>query len=248
MRRGSRNIIIAATILIVAGVGVLLRGPLLDALAAGQSVVAGWIIAWPALGAVLYVAIVAVGKVTPFPGGLLLMASGGFFFGPVLGALLGAFGSALSAVLVALIGRALLRDAILRRWGRYLEPYADPIKEDGFNYILAARLFPVVPAWLVNLVPVVFAIPLRAVLLATFLGLLPVAFILASLGQQVSDLSQMDDVAAQSVLTPGLVLPLGALALLSLGPVIVKLIRRRRRLAREAAMGAKGRDKHTPGV
>lgn len=196
--------------------------------------------AWPALGALLYVAVVAVGKVTPFPGGLILMASGGFFFGPYLGAVLGAFGSGLSAVLVALVGRAILRDPILRRWGGRLKPLEKPMAEDGFNYILACRLFPVVPAWLVNLLPVVFPIRLPSVLLATSIGLLPMGFILSSLGHQVSTLAQMDEVAATSLLTPQIVLPMGALALLSLGPVALKLARRRRRAAREAATRERG--------
>ncbi len=53
-----------------------------------------WVEVWPLAAAVIYVLVVTVGKVTPFPGCFLLMFSGGFLFGSMFGALLSALGSA----------------------------------------------------------------------------------------------------------------------------------------------------------
>ncbi len=211
-------------------------GNALARLGMGLDAVNAWVAAAPVAGAVAYVAVVTVGKISPVPGGLVLLASGGVLFGGVAGAILGAIGSALSAVLVGTVGRRLFQQAIHRRWGARLAAVEGPVVEDGFTFILAARLVPVLPASLVNLVPVVFPVPLPAVFLATVIGVLPVSFIMASLGSHLSSLSDVESVADQTVLTPGLVLPLIGLALLALGPVVVKHVRRRRARRRAQAL------------
>ncbi|MCG5524896.1 VTT domain-containing protein [Ectothiorhodospira haloalkaliphila] len=183
----------------------------------------------PALAGVIYVLVVTFGKVTPFPGGFLLMLSGGFLFGAPVGAVLSALGSASSAVMVGGIGRWLFFDAIHRRWGSHLARFQDTVATNGFNFILAARLFPIVPAWIINLMPVVFPIPFRHVWMATFLGLIPLSFVVASLGEGLSNLAQVEDLSPSDVFRPSLLLPLAGLALLALAPSAVRLWRQRRR-------------------
>lgn len=193
-----------------------------------EAAVTAWVDANPVVAAVLYVITVALGKVSPFPGGIILMLAGGYLFGPVSGALLAAAGASMSAALVAIVGRQLLFGPIHRRWGARLAPIEEPMTEDGFSYLLAARLLPVLPAWLVNLVPVAFPIPVSRVMLATFLGLLPISFVLANVGNQLSTLAMVEGVPTDILLRPGLLLPLAGLALLALVPVIYKHRRRRR--------------------
>ena len=176
-----------------------------------------WVQIWPLAAAVIYVLVVAVGKVTPFPGG--------FLFGPGLGAVLSALGSAFSAVMIAALGRWLFHDPIHRRWGARLASVTPGVTANGFHFILAARLFPLVPAWAVNIVPVIFPIPLSRVLVATFLGLLPLSFVVATLGHQVSSIAAAAEFALSDVLTPQLLLALAALAALAL---LAPLLRVRR--------------------
>jgi len=185
-------------------------------LSGSQSSLTDWVEVWPVAAAAVYVLVVTVGKVTPFPGGFLLMFTGGFLFGPELGAVLSAVGSAFSAVMIAALGRRLFYQPIHRLWGERLASVAPTVTANGFHFILAARLFPLVPAWAVNVVPVIFRIPLNRVLLATFLGLLPLSFVVATLGHQVSGIAAAGEVALRDVLTPQLLLALAALAALAL--------------------------------
>lgn len=229
--RSRHAALIAAVVLLAAG-GLLAarREAVFAWLHAAQHGIEGWVAAHPLPAALAYVAATALGKVTPFPGGLVMMLAGGFLFGALAGGLLAAAGAAASAGLVALAGRHWLRDAIVGRWGGRLSWIERAAARDGFNYLLALRLLPVVPAWLVNLLPVVAPIPLPRVLLATFLGLLPVSFIVASLGSRLSRLSEgAEALSAQALFQPGILLPLLALAALSLAPVIVRRYRERRR-------------------
>jgi uncharacterized membrane protein YdjX (TVP38/TMEM64 family) len=214
---------------LLAGVGAaVLFGPrLLGWVADSQANLLLWVEVWPLAAAAIYVLVVTVGKVTPFPGGFLLMFSGGFLFGGVYGALLSAIGSAFSAVMIALVGRWLFQEPIRRRWGGRLSRVEPTVTANGFHFILAARLLPVVPAWAVNVVPVLFPIALGKVLVATFLGLLPLSFAVASLGQQVSGLTQAGEFAMTDVLTPQLLMALAALATLALLPPLLRARRAR---------------------
>lgn len=192
-------------------------GPwLLGWAADSQATLLLWVDVWPLAAAAIYLLVVTVGKVTPFPGGFLLMFSGGFLFGSVYGALLSALGSAFSAVMIAAVGRWLFQGPIRRHWGARLARVEPTVTANGFHFILAARLLPVVPAWAVNVVPVLFPIALGKVLIATFLGLLPLSFAVASLGQQVSGIAQAGELAMTDVLTPQLLAALAALAALAL--------------------------------
>lgn len=197
-------------------------------LVASSNSVAAWVAAHPVSGGLLFLVAGALGKVTPFPGGLTLMLAGGFLFGPVPGALLSALGAALSALLVAVVGRRFLFAPIHARWGHRFAQVEDEITANSFPYLLAARLLPVIPAWLVNLLPVAFAIRLPTVGAATFLGLLPVSFIVASLGARLGDLAAAEASSPMLLLEPPTLLPLLALATLALVPVAWKHRRRRR--------------------
>ena len=212
---------------LLASVGAVTHvGPgLLGWVSDSQATLLLWVQIWPLAAAVIYVLVVTVGKVTPFPGGFLLMFSGGFLFGPGLGAVLSALGSAFSAVMIAALGRWLFHDPIHRRWGARLASVTPGVTANGFHFILAARLFPLVPAWAVNIVPVIFPIPLNRVLVATFLGLLPLSFVVATLGHQVSSIAAAAEFALSDVLTPQLLLALAALAALAL---LAPLLRVRR--------------------
>lgn len=209
---------------LLAGVGAATRsGPwLLGWAADSKATLLLWVDAWPLTAAVIYVLVVTMGKVTPFPGGFLLMFSGGFLFGSVFGALLSALGSAFSAVMIAVVGRWLFQEPIRRHWGARLSRVEPTVTANGFHFILAARLLPVVPAWAVNVVPVLFPVSLGKVLIATFLGLLPLSFAVASLGQQMSGIAQAGEFAMTDVLTPQLLMALAALATLALLPPLLR--------------------------
>ncbi len=192
-----------------------------------------WVQHHPMLGGALFVVAATLGKITPLPGGLVLMLAGGLLFGPIVGPVLSALGAALSALLVAWLGRLLVHQTIAARFGPRLSHLEQVIREDGGHWLFAARLVPILPAWLVNLVPVLFPIPLRAVFLATLLGILPIAFIVGGVGSRLASLAEAETVPSEVLFTPGVLVPLAALALLAVAPVVIKRVRRKKPAANE---------------
>lgn len=204
-----------------------------DMLLSAQRGIEWWVDLNPLLGALAFLVAATLGKVTPFPGGIFLMLAGGYLFGSIVGPLLSALGAALSALTVGYFGRKLIYEAIDRRFGHRISHLEEAVTEDGFNWILAARLLPVLPAWLVNLVPVVFPIHLGKVFLATLLGLLPISFVLGGIGSSLSNLAAAEFVPSDILFSGEVLLPLMGLALVALAPVLIKRVRRHRRRRRE---------------
>jgi uncharacterized membrane protein YdjX (TVP38/TMEM64 family) len=96
-------------------------------------------------------------------------------------------------------------------------------QRNAFSYLLVLRLVPLFPFWLVNLVAGAAGLPLRVYVLATFLGIIPVTFVYASLGSGLGAvLAQGREPDLAVVFRPGVLLPLLALAALALVPVLYR--------------------------
>jgi uncharacterized membrane protein YdjX (TVP38/TMEM64 family) len=100
---------------------------------------------------------------------------------------------------------------------------------DAFSYMLVLRLIPLFPFFLVNIVPAFLKVPLKTYFFATMLGIIPGSFVFALAGGSVGvamDVSAEADIVA-AILQPQVLLSLALLALMSLLPVILRLLRRR---------------------
>ena len=120
--------------------------------------------------------------------------------------------------------RGAARTALARlfcaRAGPFLERIRPGLERDGFSYLLALRLIPVLPFWLLNLAPALVGMRLVPFALATLIGIIPGTLVFASIGAGAGQLlaagSQPD---WRIVFSPSVLLPFVGLALLSLAPV-----------------------------
>ena len=94
---------------------------------------------------------------------------------------------------------------------------------DGFSYLLALRLLPLFPFWVVNLAAAVAGIHLRVFIPATFLGIAPASFVMSSIGAGVGTILAEGRTPDLSILfSPRILLPLLGLAVLSLLPAVLR--------------------------
>ena len=177
----------------------------------------------PILAALAYVAAYAAAVAVSIPGAVVITVTGGLLFGTVLGAVLAVIGATIGAVLVFLAARSALGPLIARRLGPWLDRLRPGLERDGFNYVLALRLIPVVPFWLTNLAPALAGMRLAPFALATFLGIIPGGAVFASFGAgigHVLDAGGTPDLSL--ILSAPVLLPLLGLAVLSLLPPLWK--------------------------
>jgi len=181
------------------------------------------------LTAVVFVLGYATVVAFSIPGAAVLTISAGFLFGTVLAAVLAVIGATLGAVAVFLAARTAFGDCLRARAGAALTRMRDGFQENAFHYLLVLRLVPLFPFWLVNLVPAFLGVPLRTYVLATFFGIIPGTVIFASLGDGLGAI--LDEGEKPNLLVifePEILLPLIALAVFALLPVIYKRVKARR--------------------
>jgi uncharacterized membrane protein YdjX (TVP38/TMEM64 family) len=177
---------------------------------------------------VLYVLVYAALAALAVPVAGMLTLAGGFLFGTLVGgaaALVGATAGATALFLAARTSLGALMERRAQRSGR-----ADRLRrlEAGFrahqaSYLLALRLVPLFPFWLVNLVAALFGMKRRTFILCSLAGMAPAAFVYAGIGAGLSAVvAQGGKPDLGTFLAPDILWPLVGLAVLVLLPVAAK--------------------------
>ena len=120
-------------------------------LARTRRLLSGWVAAHPVTAPALYAVIYAVAVALSVPESAVLTVAAGLLFGTLFGGMLAVAGSTVGAIALFLAVRHHLADAIAARGGRFLDRVRAGLERDGFGYLLAVRLVPAFPFWLVNL-------------------------------------------------------------------------------------------------
>ncbi len=171
-----------------------------------------------------YIAVVALS----IPGATVLSISGGFFFGPLLATLFINIGATLGAILVFWAARIILGNSIQEKYADKLKKLNSEIEENGYSYLLTLRLIPVFPFFLVNLLAGVTSVKALTFMWTTALGIIPGSFVYAYLGYAGASLKPGEaDFPYEALIA------LGLLGLLSLVPVVVKKLRKKKALQKE---------------
>jgi uncharacterized membrane protein YdjX (TVP38/TMEM64 family) len=192
-----------------------------EALARNQRELSAWVAGHPVLGGAGYVLLYGAVVSLSLPLGSLFSAAGGLLFGPIAGTLLAATAATAGASALFLAARWAIGSALAARGGPRLQALRRRLQHDGFHYLLAIRLIPLFPFWLVNLAAALCGIRLPTFVLATALGILPVTGIIAWTGSRLGQvLAAGPGLSPGSLLTFPILAPLMALAALSLLPLL----------------------------
>ena len=195
-------------------------------LARNQTFLKSEVAAHPVLAPFLYLCIYFGAVTLSLPQAAVLTISGGLLFGTVAGGALAVIGATTGAVALFLIARSAFGATMVRRAGPRLDQLCQALVKDGFSYLLAIRLIPVVPFWLVNLAAPLCGMRLHHFAAATFLGIAPATFILASIGSGLGEVLAKGEQPDLSVILSFPILgPLLALAALSVTPVLWRKFR-----------------------
>lgn len=163
------------------------------------------------------------------PGPSVMSIAGGFLFGPWLGG-----GAALAALVagslvVFLACRTAFGDWAAHRAGAMVARVEAGFARDAFSYLLALRLMPVAPLFLVNVAAGLARVRPGVFILATLIGSAPSAFIYAGLGAGLGEIfrrhARLD---AHLLARPDIAVPLTGLAVLALAPIAWRFWRARR--------------------
>jgi len=162
------------------------------------------------------------------PGAVWLSLTGGFIFGTAEATVYIVFGATAGAVGIFLLARYALYDFFHAKVGKSLARMEKGFQEDALSYMLVLRLVPLFPFWLVNLVPALLGVKLRTYTIGTFIGIIPGAFVYASVGSglgAVFDEGKTPDLGI--IFSPEIITPIIGLAALAMVPVLYKKFKNR---------------------
>lgn len=198
-----------------------------EALAANRSWLLSQVELNPAVIALAFAAVYIAAATLSLPGSSILTMSAGFLFGLYFGTAIAVASATIGATLLFLIARTSFGEFLRGRALGALQGFKDGFQKGAFNYLLFLRLIPLFPFWLINLAAAFLDVPPRTFVVGTFLGIIPGAAVYASVGSglgQVLDQGRKPDL--DILFTPNILIPILALATLSLVPIGYRRLRR----------------------
>ena len=163
------------------------------------------------------------------PGAIWLTIVGGFLFGAVAGTLYSVLAATLGACAVFLAARYCVGDFLRARAGPGIRRLQAGFREHALSYLLTLRLVPIVPFWLVNLVPALLGVPLRTFFVGTGLGIIPGSIVYTLVGNGLGSVFDQGETPDLDIIfEPEILAPLLGLALLALSPVLYRRLKQRR--------------------
>lgn len=155
---------------------------------------------------------------------MVLTLAGGYLFGTWVGGTATVIGATLGSIAVFYVVQTSLGQSLRARAeanGGTLKKVIDGVREGAFGYILALRLIPAAPFWLVNVAAALANVPLRAYALATLIGIMPATFIYSGVGAGIDALFARGETPDLGIIFDlNILLPLVALGLLALATTV----------------------------
>lgn len=182
---------------------------------------------WASLGFMMaYILLVAFSV----PGAIWVTLTGGFLFGLFPGVIFNLIGSTVGAILVFLAARAGIGaevDAKIKSTGGFAARMQRALAENEVSALLTMRLVPGMPFFLVNLIPAFVGTTLRRFAWTTALGMIPGTLVFTSVGaglEHVFATGGRPDLGI--IFSAPILLPLLALAALSMLPILLRYFRK----------------------
>jgi uncharacterized membrane protein YdjX (TVP38/TMEM64 family) len=180
--------------------------------------------------ALAFIGVYAAATAISAPGGTFMTVCGGFLFGPWLATIYVVCGATTGATLLFLAARFMFYDALHARAGPWLDKMESGFQKNALSYLLALRLVPAFPFFIVNLVPAFLNVPLKTYVIGTFFGIIPGTFVYTWIGAGLGSVFEHgDSFTAEGLLTPEIAVALSGLAILALAPVAYKAMKATKR-------------------
>lgn len=200
----------------------------LDTLKENREALKSWVHSNKTEAIAVFVVTYIVVAAASLPVGAILSITGGFLFGSVFGAGWIVLGATIGATILFLIARSSLGEPLRRRFGPSIKSMEEGFNKNAFSYLLILRLVPLFPFWLVNLAPAFLGVSLATFVITTALGIIPGAFVFASIGNGLNALfeaGQEPDLSLGALIArPDFYIPIAGLVVLSLIPVLYRAL------------------------
>ena len=192
----------------------------------------------PLASFLLFFALYTIAVAFSLPIASLLTLGGGALLGwPA--AIIIVLAATVGACVVFLAAKTILASTLATKAGPFLAKLEAGFRENSFQYLLALRLVPAAPFWVVNIVPALVGMRLSSYALATLIGIIPGTFVYVYVARGFDHILSQGRAPDFSSLTEWQIIgPLAALGALALLPVLIKHLKARSQHAPSEDKGA----------
>lgn len=174
-----------------------------------------------------YVAIVALS----LPGATIASLAGGFLFGTFPGVVFNVISATIGATIIFLAAKHGFGAGVAQRTaarGGAAARLQTALQDNEWSALLIMRLVTVVPFFLANLIPAFVGVRTDRFVITTFLGIIPAALVITSVGDGLGEVFAQGEKPDLSVLfAPHVFLPILGLVALSALPIVIKSLRKK---------------------
>lgn len=194
-----------------------------------QHTLRAWVETSGVCAAGIFMAVYIVTVALSLPGATVLSIASGFLFDVVWGTAVAVISATLGGTVLFVIAKTTFGDALRARAGAWLRTLEAGFGEHALSYLIVLRLVPILPFFVINLVPAFLGVPLSTFVLGTFVGIIPGSFVYASVGAGLGSIFAAGGTfSVQGIVTPRIITALVGLAGLALVPMLYKKIMARR--------------------
>lgn len=203
----------------------------LDLLKENRAALKGWVYDHKTEAVLMFIAAYIIVTAFSLPITALMSIAGGFLFGSVFGAGWIVIGATIGGTILFLVAKTALGDPLRQRFGGRIKAMEEGFRANAFSYMLLLRLVPLFPFWLVNLAAAFTGVSTAVFVITTFIGIIPGAFVFASIGNGLNSLfeaGEEPDLSLISLLSrPDFYIPIIGLILLSMIPIVYRALARK---------------------
>jgi uncharacterized membrane protein YdjX (TVP38/TMEM64 family) len=198
----------------------------LDLLKENRDGLKAWVADHKTQAVLLFIVAYIVVAAFSLPLGALFSVAGGFLFGSVFGAAWIVIGATVGATILFLVAKTALGDPLRQRFAEQTKALEEGFRANAFSYMMLLRLVPLFPFWLVNLAASFTGVSVATFVVTTFIGIIPGAFVFASIGNGLNALFEAGEEPDLSLLAllsrPDFYIPIIGLIVLSLIPIVYR--------------------------
>jgi uncharacterized membrane protein YdjX (TVP38/TMEM64 family) len=200
----------------------------LDLLKENREALKTWVQDNKTAAVLLFITAYVITAAFSLPIATLVSITGGFLFGSVFGTMWGVIGATTGATILFIVAKSALGDPLRVRFAAQIKSMEEGFRANAVSYLLLLRLVPLFPFWLVNLAAAFTGVSLITFVATTFVGIIPGAFVFASIGNGINALfeaGEQPDLSLTSLLArPDFYIPIIGLAVLSLIPIVYRAL------------------------
>ncbi|MAK60304.1 MAG: TVP38/TMEM64 family protein [Ponticaulis sp.] len=175
-----------------------------------------------------YLLVYALATIFMLPGALWITLTGGFLFGLVGGSVATVFAATIGATTLFTIARTSIGQPLRQRAGPFLKRLEAGFSENALSYMFFLRFMPAVPFPVANIAPALLGAKPREFVISTFFGIMPGVIAYTWLGAGLGGIFDRGEELNLSGLFTQIAPPMIALALVSLLPVAIKALRKKK--------------------